>query len=209
MYKYTPGDVYTNITKMFGYRGVQPIPAELTSSQLSNQLATYEYVKLEGGRVDSRGVAQNVYVYMTSPGSKYALKAPDFRKLFNTIPREKLNSPTEVMIVSELEVTNHINKQIEELSAEYPNLYIEHHTYQKFLFEVPKNVQVSRHEIMTPDEFDAYSNITGVTRDDLPKILVGDPPVVWIGAKPGDVVKIYRSSESAGKAIGMRTVISG
>jgi DNA-directed RNA polymerase subunit H len=43
----------------------------------------------------------------------------------------------------------------------------------------------------------------------LPKIKMSDPAVKEIGAKPGDIIKIIRESETAGQSEFFRLVIEG
>jgi DNA-directed RNA polymerase subunit H (RpoH/RPB5) len=208
MYKYVPGEVYNNLKEFIVSRGIHTDYKFLPVDKFSDMLNTYEYVKLEGERTDSRGVNVLVTIFLIMPKSRYALKAADFKKLFNSLPKNRLEN-AEVMFISEEELTNHIQKQIDELRMEHKTLYIESYTYDKFIIVIPKHVGVPKHVIASREEIDQWCEEYGTNRSDLPKILASDPPVVWLGAKPGDIVKIYRYSESAGHAIAMRYVIHG
>lgn len=205
--KYVPGEVYTNIPKFLQYRGVKSPHVFMAIEKFSGTLNSYEYVKVDGERVDSRGKSQRVYIFILSPGSKYALRAPDFRKLYNTLP--KTTDPTEVMFISEYELTNHIRKQIEDIRRESPNIYIESYTYDKFIIVFPEHVAIPPHRIASQAEVEQYYSDFGIAREDMPKILASDTPVVWLGAKSGDVVVVTRRSESAGYSTILRHVING
>ncbi len=53
---------------------------------------------------------------------------------------------------------------------------------------------VPRHEIVPPEEREELLKKWGVTPENLPKILQDDPVVKELGAKPGDLIRIYRKS---------------
>lgn len=208
MDKYVPGEVYINLKEFLKYRGIASDHKFLSTEKFSDLLNTNEYVRIDGVRTDGKGTQQNIFVFLIMPKSRFALRAPDFKKLLNTLPKAALEH-AEIMFVSEAELTNHIKKQLDEFRSENRGTYIEAYTYDKFIIVVPLHVAVPKHEIAAKAEVDKWCEEFGTAREDLPKILSSDPPVVWLGAKPGDVVRIYRRSESAGHAVTMRHVIHG
>ncbi len=206
--KYVPGEIYKNLREFVRYRNIATDHAWMDTAKFSSWLNTYEYVKIEGKRTDARGTEFNVFIFLIMPNSRYASRTPDFKKLFNVIPRDKLES-AEVMFVSQEEQSPHLKRQVDEMRREYMGMYIEIYDYSKFTMVVPNHVAVPRHEIAAKAEIDEWLREYGIAREELKKILSSDPPAVWIGAKPGDVVKIYRPSESAGKAVVYRLCING
>ncbi len=58
---------------------------------------------------------------------------------------------------------------------------------------------VPEHDIITEKEISEIEKAYGISREQLPKIKVGDPAAKAIGARPGDVVRIVRESETAGR----------
>lgn len=60
---------------------------------------------------------------------------------------------------------------------------------------------VPEHDIITEQEVIDVEKEYGIRREQLPKIKAGDPAAKAIGARPGDVIRIVRKSETAGRHI--------
>lgn len=60
---------------------------------------------------------------------------------------------------------------------------------------------------MRPEEVQELLSRYRMTLNELPRILMSDPVVREIGAKPGDVLRITRKSPTAGKAVYYRLVM--
>lgn len=73
--------------------------------------------------------------------------------------------------------------------------------------EIIGHMLVPKHKILDKKEIEAVCKKYGITVKDLPKILKDDPAVKMLGAKPGDVVSIERTSSTAGMSVYYRTVI--
>jgi DNA-directed RNA polymerase subunit H len=69
------------------------------------------------------------------------------------------------------------------------------------------HVMVPDHQIMTEDELTGLLSLYTITSEQLPRIYHDDPAVKTIGAKPGDVIRIIRTSHTAGRAESYRLVI--
>ena len=66
---------------------------------------------------------------------------------------------------------------------------------------------VPDHQIMTEEEVAHLLGQYNISVDQLPKIFSEDPAVKTIGAKVGDVIRIIRESQTAGRAESYRLVI--
>jgi DNA-directed RNA polymerase subunit H len=67
---------------------------------------------------------------------------------------------------------------------------------------------VPKHEIIDETELKMTLSEYNIEKEQMPKIRVTDPVAVQIQAKVGDVVRITRDSQTAGKAIFYRLVIA-
>ena len=75
--------------------------------------------------------------------------------------------------------------------------------------DISKHVLVPKHEVLSPTEAKKVLESYHARAEQLPYILNSDPMVRLLGAKPGDIVKIIRKSETAGKSVYYRLVIEG
>ncbi|MHC1610923.1 MAG: DNA-directed RNA polymerase subunit H [Candidatus Methanospirareceae archaeon] len=66
---------------------------------------------------------------------------------------------------------------------------------------------VPKHEIMDEDEVAELLKTYKIKKEQLPKIKSSDPVIKEIKAEVGDVVRITRRSEIAGKSLSYRLVI--
>lgn len=73
--------------------------------------------------------------------------------------------------------------------------------------DVKKHELVPKHELLSEEEKKELLKRLGVKLSDLPKIRISDPAIKNLGAKPGDIVKIYRKSPTAGESIYYRVVV--
>jgi DNA-directed RNA polymerase subunit H len=74
-------------------------------------------------------------------------------------------------------------------------------------FDVGKHVLVPKHEVLSPEKTKEVLEKFKVTYRDLPLVKASDPAVKAVGAKAGDVLKITRDSQTAGKAILYKFVV--
>jgi DNA-directed RNA polymerase subunit H len=66
---------------------------------------------------------------------------------------------------------------------------------------------VPLHEIISEKEQKEIMEKYNVTPDQLPKILNTDPVSIFIGAQPGQIIKVTRESRTAKEAVAYRLVV--
>lgn len=69
------------------------------------------------------------------------------------------------------------------------------------------HVLVPGHTILSEQESQDLHKKYNIRPDKLPKLLYTDPAVMAIGAKPGQIIKIVRKSQTAKEAIAYRLVV--
>jgi DNA-directed RNA polymerase subunit H len=73
--------------------------------------------------------------------------------------------------------------------------------------DVGKHVLVPKHEVLSPEKTKEVLEKFKVTYRHLPLVRASDPAIKAIGAKAGDVLKITRDSQTAGKVIVYKFVV--
>jgi len=68
-------------------------------------------------------------------------------------------------------------------------------------------VLVPPHELMSEAEVEELLTEYGITRRELPKILISDPAIKDLGVKSGDVIKVRRNSPVSGISYYYRVVV--
>lgn len=76
-------------------------------------------------------------------------------------------------------------------------------------FDIAKHDLVPKHELLNDAQREEMLKKFGISLRQIPRIIETDPVIKTLGAKPGDVVKITRKSDTAGEAIYYRIVIKG
>jgi DNA-directed RNA polymerase subunit H len=74
-------------------------------------------------------------------------------------------------------------------------------------FKITDHMLVPKHELMPPEEATAILKRYNASPHEFPFVLSTDPAAKSIGAKPGDFVKVTRSSETAGETTYYRYVV--
>lgn len=199
---YPPWEVYKNLSKLIEYRKIKSDYKFMNENEFLVNFVNYGYIYIKGSRENHHGKFDS-HIFLLEEKSKYANKAQDFRKLFNQI---NLDKPAEILIISG-GLSNTIKKQVDLMKREYKEVYLENHLYSKFTIVIPEHVAVPKHELMTDEQAQAKLEEDYKRKVHYQKILSSDAPVVWLGARPGDMIKIHRLSETSGEAIAYRVVI--
>ncbi|HDQ06637.1 MAG TPA: DNA-directed RNA polymerase subunit H [Candidatus Bathyarchaeota archaeon] len=66
---------------------------------------------------------------------------------------------------------------------------------------------VSKHELLTPEEKEKFLEEHKVQPYQLPRINAYDPAIIAVGGKPGDIVRVIRKSQTAGKYVAYRYIV--
>jgi DNA-directed RNA polymerase subunit H len=74
-------------------------------------------------------------------------------------------------------------------------------------FDITKHALVPKHELLDEKGREEVLKKFGISLRQLPRMLETDPMAKILAAKPGDVIKITRKSETAGETVYYRVVI--
>ncbi len=74
---------------------------------------------------------------------------------------------------------------------------------------MPSHLFVPKHQKLTEKEAEEILERYNLSRNQLPKILKKDPAIASLDPKKGEIIKIMRTSPTAGKVIFYRVVVGG
>ena len=74
-------------------------------------------------------------------------------------------------------------------------------------FSILEHTMVPGHRILDDDEVETILGRYNIEKEKLSKIRMTDPTIKEIGANPGDIIEIARTSKTAGESMFYRLVI--
>lgn len=184
--------VYSNIFNLIEYR---------KCTAVSN---LYERAKF----IES--MTKNAFIEVKAEKNKNKLSifmfAVDSRHLKGKIAIEKFinkHITTDCIFITET-VQPHIN--IRALNILTPNLHIEVGVYDFLIFNFPTHVSFTVYEKVSTEEEQKFKQLEHRKATRLPRGYTSDMCIFWMGARPGDIVKCDRLSETAGEGFYMRRI---
>ena len=235
MSEYPPHVVISTIwTGFFRYRGLKPVAQELrpgasdaaprlptapTRDSVVAEMERFGYCRVDAERDVPRGARGHVVILVLARHGKYSHYSPDLKKLLEGVAAEKITQEgrlDELIVVAEDEFFE--RKLLMEAVRAYqsgassgpdPEGAAAHYSmyhYHVFALVVPEHVEVPAHRLMSDAEAEAYFRRERLTPQDLIVIYDTDPPVIWLGGRPGQLVEVTRNSETSGVAIAVRRI---
>ena len=74
-------------------------------------------------------------------------------------------------------------------------------------FKVDNHILIPKHSKLSEIQKEKLLEKYNISIKELPRILKNDPAIISLDAKPGDVIKITRKSQTASEAIFYRVVV--
>ena len=93
--------------------------------------------------------------------------------------------------------------------SQHEHIYTEIFLEQELMIDIVRHISVPEHILLTDEESNNLRNEYGAKKRDLPKIYVSDPIAKYYNAKPDQIFRIIRPSETAGQTVYYRLVIKG
>jgi len=102
------------------------------------------------------------------------------------------------------DITPFAKQALEEMA---PKFIVEHFSEAELLIDITEHELVPEHEVLTFDEKAALLKRYKLKETQLPRMQLGDPIARYFGLQRGQVVKIVRSSETAGRYVTYRVAL--
>ncbi|RSH85163.1 DNA-directed RNA polymerases II 24 kDa polypeptide (RNA polymerase II subunit 5) [Saitozyma podzolica] len=140
------------------------------------------------------GVRENDRIYVYFCGEKSVSKAA-MKAFIGSLDR---NGARRGIIIYSEKMSSVAKK---EMQSEYT---LEEFPESDLLVNITRHFLVPKHQIMTPEEKSALIKKYRLKETQLPRIMLSDPVAKYYGMKRGQVMKIERASETAGRYITYR-----
>jgi len=137
---------------------------------------------------------------------EYAVKQAKERKINTHLLIVLTGKPNSILEKMKTE-QNHIHKQIKINEEQKVYVYGELWNAEVLQYNITESDLVPKHRLMSQTDVDAYLVEVNLTKTQLPKIKHNDPVARYFGARPGEVMKIERLTESSGISFYYRMVI--
>ncbi|EFP80556.1 DNA-directed RNA polymerases II 24 kDa polypeptide (RNA polymerase II subunit 5) [Puccinia graminis f. sp. tritici] len=138
---------------------------------------------------------QGIYVYYSDEKS---VGIKTMRKFISILDEKKLESG--ILIYSQA-MTPSANKVIASMAQQFT---LEAFQEAELLVNITRHIMVPKHEVMKPEEKKALLARYRLKDTQLPRIQLSDPVARYYGLKRGQVVRITRPSETAGRYVSYR-----
>ncbi len=74
-------------------------------------------------------------------------------------------------------------------------------------FKIDKHILIPKHSKLSDSQKEKLLETYNISTKELPRMLKTDSAIISLAAKPGDVIKIIRKSQTASEAIFYRVVV--
>lgn len=115
----------------------------------------------------------------------------------------KGDNVTKAILVVQEGITPFAKQALNEMA---PRFKIEHFRENELLVDITEHILVPEHRVLSSDEKIALLKRYKLKDSQLPRIQNGDPIARYYGLTRGQVVKIIRPSETAGRYVTYRVV---
>ena len=129
------------------------------------------------------------------------LIANDIGSFFSKMKDAKADSG--IIVISGI-LSSQAKQKLADINIE---LQVECFNISELMVNITEHAYVPKHILLTEEEKKELMKRYRIKESQLPKILHNDPVAKYLGLKRGDVVKIIRSSETAGKYVNYRITV--
>ncbi len=201
-------NVCTNALKMLSIREVVLSIKTTTPHTMRTSILNSGHATVLGSRSKSEYRADALFCLVVFNMSEQISNGQLFYNVIrDIINKNKLKGArVEMCIISPQGLSRTAENKIPSLEELIGDAIIEQHSYRIFTKDVTEHVCVPRHTLLSKQEAEYICDSMFVKLEDHPLACKDDPQIVWLGARPGSLVRIDDCSETAAMRVGYRYV---
>jgi DNA-directed RNA polymerase subunit H len=225
---HSQASVYEQVVKTIHEHFVQyrDLVAEPTNlSEISKILDRVGYIRINAERRTPRGKRKHVVILVLDESKKYSHNSPELKKLMEAIDNEppaKEGTLDEVLLVvdssflakknlldivkayQEREARDSKGAHCVDAAGKAPFYNVIDNISMRAA--IPKHELVPEHQLMSLEETAEFLRFQSKELADFSQIRHNDPQMLWIGGRPGQLVRIIRPSEATCLSMAYRAV---
>ena len=151
----------------------------------------------------SKNRADKIFVFFPESDASSKSGAVSVKHIRPYLDRMETENIRRCILVVSKGFTSFAKQTLAEMSA----FKVEHFNDSELLVNITKHVLVPEHEVLSEEDKQAVLDRYRLKESQLPRMLFTDPVARFYGLRRGQVVKIKRKSETAGRYITYRYVI--
>ncbi|RWR97081.1 DNA-directed RNA polymerases II and IV subunit 5A [Cinnamomum micranthum f. kanehirae] len=162
------------------------------------------FVNKYGKKKFNRKVLNSIFVKENEPDCKICVffyKGITAKKLKSCFEHSCSVKAARGIVVVEKAIPEYMKSFMEEFNADIPSYRFELFQEAELVVNVSKHDRAPKHVLLSSDEKCKLLERYKVKETQLPKILVTDVQARYLGACPGQVIKVIRPSETAGQFV--------
>jgi DNA-directed RNA polymerases I, II, and III subunit RPABC1 len=158
--------------------------------------------KVNTFNITAENDTSKIFVHHLRPFQKKKIPAESVTDILQMLPIRRYTS---VILIISADPSPNLSKTLYEFSK-CTKIRVEIFKGLELMFNVTKHESVPRHEKLSSQEKSALFDSYSIDSKNLMLISPGDPVSRFYGFLPGDVIKIYRISETTGQSVTYRLV---
>jgi DNA-directed RNA polymerase subunit H (RpoH/RPB5) len=218
---YTLSKIYNNLFIYFKYKNLISLDDKINDSEFIKNIFNDEYfiiktvsnnysneeIKIIKENINNMNFTNNqlkiTYIIVFHYNSEIYTKTQELKKVL--IKLKKIPFNYNIILITKNSISTHVNNFIESIKNK---INIINYTYKLFTIIIPNHILSNKHEILNEEESNnLLNNILFCKKQNLPKIRLSDPQIIWTSGKVNDLVKITRYDDITGISIYYRVII--
>jgi DNA-directed RNA polymerase subunit H (RpoH/RPB5) len=188
-------------------------------SEIKDNLNNSKYINKENYKI--------TYLILFHYSTDINAKTPEFKKIITLIDKNPFLY--DIIIITKNPLSTHVKNYVKTINNKvFPSmvhsnpicklnhnvnlcncfkLNIFMYVYDLFAIIIPKHILSNEHKILPAKDVDnLLNNVLFCKKNNLPKIKISDPQIIWSSGKVGDVVCITRNSDISGLSLYYRVI---